>query len=211
MEQMIAFYQSETDIKYRRIVTHFARELTHPSRIEETELGNLYTDLLQDGSSFDLMIMGSGSIRKQRLGPIVEYQDMVENTPFDDELWMLKVKGEQLRRMVLFVLRDEAWEGHTEFYQYSKGIRIVYRKSTHALEEFRFRGRDIQDEQEILICLQSYHYNNFDAFFNVPLEEVAQNMKPRVVATSLLGVLEELLSTQSGLDAHVEGRLVVLD
>ena len=139
MEQMIAFYQSETDIKYRRIVTHFARELTHPSRIEETELGNLYTDLLQDGSSFDLMIMGSGSIRKQRLGPIVEYQDMVENTPFDDELWMLKVKGEQLRRMVLFVLRDEAWEGHTEFYQYSKGIRIVYRKSTHALEEFRFR------------------------------------------------------------------------
>ena len=208
---LLAEFKSRTDTKYRRIVTTFARKLTHPSRIRETELGNLYADLLQADSSFDLMIMGSGSIRKQELGPIVEYQDMVENTPFDDALWMLKVTGAQLRRMILFVLRDEAWEGHTEFYQYSKGIRIVYQKRTRTLKEFRFRGQPVRDDQEILICLQSYHYNNFYEFFGVPLEEVAANMKPRIIATSLLGVLEELMSTQNGLDAHVEGRLIVLE
>ena len=124
---------------------------------------------------------------------------------------MLKVTGAQLRRMILFVLRDEAWEGHTEFYQYSKGIRIVYQKKTRTLKEFRFRGQPITDDQEILICLQSYHYSNFYDFFGVPLEEVAANMKPRIVATSLLGVLEELMSTSNGLDAHVEGRLIVLE
>jgi len=211
MAQLLSDYKSQTDEKYRRIVTHFARKLTHPKRTQETELGNLYADLLQQDSSFDLMLLGSGSIRRDELGPILEYQDMVEATPYDDQLWMLKVTGAQLRRMVQYVLRDEAWGGHTEFYQFSRGIHIVYRKSTHTIEEFQFRGEDIRDDQEILICLQSFHYGSFSEFFHVPLEEVAANMKPRVVATSLLGVLEELLTTHTGLDAHVEGRLVILD
>ena len=211
MEDLLASYKGRTDAKYRRIVTHFARALTHPSRIQETELGNLYADLLQWESSFDIMLMGSGAIRKKELGPIVEYQDMLENTPFDDILWMLKVTGAQFRKMVLHILRDEAWEGHTEFYQYSTGVRIVYRKSTHTLEEFKFRGEDITDGQELLIALQNYHYQSFDEFLGVPLAEVSKNMKPRVVATSVNNIVEEYFSTHAGLDAHVEGRLVVLD
>ncbi|MBQ1439052.1 MAG: 5'-nucleotidase C-terminal domain-containing protein, partial [Solobacterium sp.] len=158
-----------------------------------------------------LMFMGSGSIRKEELGPIVEYQDMIENTPFDDSLWMLEVTGEQLRRMVKYVLRDEAWEGHTEFYQFSKGMRIRYRKSTHELEEFRFRGEDIRDDQHITIAMQDYHYNNFEKFFNVPLPEVSLNRKPRVVATSVNNIVEEYFSTHPRLDSHVEGRIEILD
>jgi 5'-nucleotidase len=211
MQAMLDRYKGETDAKYRRVVTHFARALTHPSRIQETELGNLYADLLQWESSFDIMMMGSGAIRRQSLGPIVEYQDMLENTPFDDVLWMLKVTGAQFRRMVLYMLRDEAWEGHTEFYQFSKGVRIVYRKSTRRLEEFKFRGEDIKDDQRLLIALQNYHYNNFEEFFSVPLETVKMNMKPRVVATSVNNIVEEYFATHAGLDSHVEGRLVILD
>ena len=211
IQELLERYKGETDAKYRRVVTHFARALTHPSRIEETELGNLYADLLQWESSFDIMMMGSGAIRKATLGPIVEYQDMLENTPFDDLLWMIKVSGAQFRQMVRYVLRDEAWQGHTEFYQYSKGVRIVYRKSTHTIEEFKFNGEDIRDEQMLLIAMQSYHYNNFDEFFNVPIEEVKANMKPRVVATSVNNIVEEYFSTHAGLDAHVEGRLVILE
>ncbi len=89
MEAMIGRYKNETDIKYKRVVTRFARKLTHPSREQETELGNLYADIMQDESSFDIMMFGSGSIRKKELGPIVEYQDMLENTPFDDVCWMV--------------------------------------------------------------------------------------------------------------------------
>lgn len=211
MEELLDSYRSVTDQKYRRVVTTFARKLTHPCRNQETELGNLYADILQDESSFDLMFMGSGSIRKEELGPIVEYQDMIENTPFDDSLWMLEVTGEQLRRMVKYVLRDEAWEGHTEFYQFSKGMRIRYRKSTHELEEFRFRGEDIRDDQHITIAMQDYHYTNFEKFFNVPLPEVSLNRKPRVVATSVNNIVEEYFSTHPGLDSHVEGRIEILD
>jgi len=211
MDELIETYRGETDRKYKRVVTRWARTLTHPSRTQETEMGNLYADLMQDESSFDVMLFGSGSIRKEELGPIIEVQDMMENTPFDGPIYMLRVTGEQFRRMVTYLMRDDAWEGHTEFYQFSRGMRIVWRKSTHTLEEFKLNGQDITNEQEILIALQDYHYNSFTEFFGVPVEEVAANMKPRVVAVSQNNIIEEYFSTHQGLDAHVEGRIVILD
>ena len=211
MQSLLERYKGETDAKYKRVVTHFARKLTHPARNMETEMGNLYADLMQWESSFDIMLFGSGSIRKKELGPLVEYQDMVENTPYDDKLWMLKVTGAQFRRMVRFICRDEAWEGHTEFYQVSRGVKIVYRKSTRTLEELSFRGKPVEDDQTLLIALQNYHYSSFDDFFGVPLKEVTANMKPRCVATSVNNIIEEYFATHQGLDAHVEGRITILE
>lgn len=211
MNELIETYRGETDKKYKRIVTRFARALTHPARNQETEMGNLYADLMQDDSSFDVMLFASGGIRKQVLGPIVEVQDMLENTPFDEPIYMLMVTGAQFRRMVTYLMRDEAWEGHTEFYQFSKGMRIVWNKTTHELEEFKLNGEDITDEQKIRIALSQYHYSSFTEFFGVPLEEVAQNMKPRVVAVSQNNIIEEYFTQHQNLDAHVEGRIVVHD
>ncbi len=211
MEELIDSYRTQTDTKYKRVVTRWARKLTHPSREQETEMGNLYADTMAWEASFDVMMFGSGSIRKKELGPVIEYQDMVENTPFDDVLWMFELTGAQFRQMVQHLMRDEAWVGETEFYQFSKGVRIVYRKSTHTIEELRFRGEDVTDDMRIKIGLQNYHYKNFDAFLGIPLEEVKKNMKPRVVATSVNNIIEEYFATNNGLDAHVEGRIVVLD
>ncbi len=211
VQHLLDNYQSQTDAKYKRVITTFARTLTHPCREQETELGNLYADLIQWESSFDIMMMGSGAIRKKEMGPIVEYQDMIENTPFDDPLWMVEVTGAQFRRMIQHVFRDDAWEGNTEFYQYSKGTRIVYRKSTHTIEELSLNGEEITDERHLRIALQTYHFNNFDEFLGVPLAEVSENMKPRIVATSVNNLIEEYFTTHNELDSQVEGRIVVLE
>ncbi len=214
MEELLDSYRTKTDTKYKRVVTRFARKLTHPKRCQETEMGNLYADALQWESSFDLMLMGSGSIRKKEMGPVVEYQDMIENTPFDDELHMLEVTGEQLKRMLKFIFRDECWEradGDTEFYQFSRGFHVRYNRSTKQLEELTLNGTDITDEQHIKIALQDYHFKNFDAFFGVPIEEVKANMRPRVVATSVNNIVEEYFATNDRLDSHVEGRIEIVD
>ncbi|MBP5295254.1 MAG: bifunctional metallophosphatase/5'-nucleotidase, partial [Lachnospiraceae bacterium] len=178
MAELLDSYRSETDSKYKRVVTRWARKLTHPSREQETEMGNLYADALQWESSFDIMMMGSGSIRKKELGPIIEYQDMLENTPYDDNLWMLEVTGEQFRRIVKHLMRDAAWVGETEFYQFSKGVHIRYNKTTRTLEALDFKGKAVTDGMKLKIALQNYHYKNFDEFLGVPLEEVKKNMKP---------------------------------
>ncbi len=211
MEEMLYRYKDQTDAKYKRVVTRWARKLTHPSREQETEMGNLYADIMQDESSFDIMLFGSGSIRKKELGPIIEYQDMLENTPFDDVCWMLEVTGEQWRRIIKHLMRDEAWVGETEFYQFSKGVRIKYNKTTKVLEELKFNGEDVTDDMRLKICVQNYHYKNFDEFFGVPLEEVVKNRKPRVVAVSVNNIVEEYFSTHQGLDARVEGRIELVE
>ncbi len=211
MEELLGRYKNKTDAKYKRVVTRFARKLTHPSREQETEMGNLYADIMQVDSSFDIMLFGSGSIRKQEMGPIVEYQDMLENTPFDDVCWMVEVTGDQWRRMVTHILRDEAWIGETEFYQYSKGVHIKYNKTTKQILELKFNGRDVQPDDRLKLCIQNYHYNNFDEFLGVPLAEVKQNRSPRVVAVSVNNIVEEYFSTHQNLDAHVEGRLEIVE
>ncbi|MBR2559368.1 MAG: bifunctional metallophosphatase/5'-nucleotidase [Firmicutes bacterium] len=211
MDALIDEYRTQTDAKYRRVVTTFKRALTHPSRIEETELGNLYADLLQNDSSFDVMFMGTGAIRKKELGPVVEYQDMLENTPFDDPLWMVKVTGSQLERMLLHIFRDEAWEGHTEFYNFSQGFRVVYSKKEKAIKELSLNGDPIRGADQLLIAMQAYHFNNFTDFMGVPIEEVAENMRPRVISSSVNSIVEEYFMTNHGLDSHVEGRITILD
>ena len=211
MEELVDSYRTETDRKYKRVITRWARKLTHPSREQETEMGNLYADLMAWEASYDVMLFGSGSIRKKELGPVIEYQDMVENTPFDGPLYMVEVTGEQLKRIVMHLFRDDAWVGETEFYQFSSALRATYRKSTHTLESLTFKGEPVTDDMRIRLGIQDYHYNNFDAFFGVPLEEVKANMKPRVVATSVNNIIEEYFATNNGLDAKVDGRITILE
>ena len=211
MEELIDSYRTQTDSKYKRVVTRWARKLTHPSREQETEMGNLYADIMAWEASYDVMLFGSGSIRKKELGPVIEYQDMVENTPFDGPLYLVEVTGAQLRRIFLHLFRDEAWVGETEFYQISSALRVTYRKSTHAIESFTFKGEEITDDIRIKLGIQDYHFNNFDEFFGVPLEEVKTNMKPRVVATSVNNIIEEYFATNNGLDAKVDGRMTILE
>lgn len=211
MEELIDSYRVQTDSKYKRVVCRWARKLTHPSREQETEMGNLYADIMAADASFDVMFFGSGSIRKKELGPLIEYQDLVENTPFDGPVFMVEVTGEQLRRIVTYLMRDDAWVGETEFYQISSALRLKYKKSTHTLESLTFRGEEVADGMRIKLGIQDYHYLNFDRFFGVPLDEVKKNMKPRVVATSQNNIIEEYFSTNDALDAVVDGRITVVD
>ena len=211
MEELLESYRTETDSKYKRVITRWARRLTHPSREQETEMGNLYADAIQWESSFDIMMMGSGSIRKKELGPLIEYQDMVENTPFDDCIWMVTVTGAQFRQMIRHIMRDDAWKGETEFYQFSKGVHIRYNKTTRVLEELQFKGKDVTDDMKLKIALQNYHYTNFEEFLGVPLVDVKANARPRVVAVSLNNIVEEYFATHDRLDAHVEGRIELVE
>ena len=211
LEQLISRFKSQTDEKYGRLVTKLNRRLTHPTRIKETELGDLFADALQESLGLDIMLLGSGSVRTEQLGPIVLFQNLTEAFPYDDEIFELLVTGAQLKRMISFMLRDEVWQGiHCEFYQFSKGVRIVYSREEHAFREFSLNGVPLEEEKLYSIGMQRFHFNNFAEVFNVPLKEVRANRKPRIVATSCREVLDEYLSTHQNLDRHAGDRLIVL-
>ena len=210
LEEILDRYKSAAEEKYSRVVTRLKRQLTHPSWYQETGLGGLLADILQESLRLDMMLVGSGSIRVRELGPIVLLSNLTECIPYDDAAIALWVTGAQLKKMILYMLRDEVWDGsHCEFFQFSEGVRVVYDKSSHTLKEFSLHTEPIEDAKTYKIGLQYYFYLNMKDFFAISHEEVAKNGKPRKVATSCREVLDEYLSCHQNLDHHISGRLKI--
>jgi len=211
LERLIMQYKSKTDEKYSRVVTRFNKKLTHPSRIRETELGDLFADVLKKSLSVDIMLLGSGSIRCEELGPILMYSDLCEAFPYDDEIYMLTITGAQLKKMIKYMLRDEVWEGaHCEFYQLSAGLQVIYSREQHEFITFSFNGMPVEDAREYTVGLQRFHYLNTEIGFGVPLEELTRVHNSRIVATSCREILDEYLSSHQRIEQKTENRLVVI-
>lgn len=211
IKRIIYSYKDKTDTKYKRVITRLKRRLTHPRRQQETELGNLMADILRESCGVDIALVGSGSIRNEQMGPIVLYQDLAEVMPYNDAVYCGEVTGDEFMRMIRYMLRDEVWTGiHSEFYQLSQDLEIIYDAASHEFLKFDYRGRPIEPGHLYTLALQQFHYMNFEEAFNVPMEEIAARKKPRVIATSERDVIMEYLENHQMLDRRVEGRLRVL-
>lgn len=208
LEEILGRYKSAAEEKYSRVVTRLKRKLTHPSWYQETELGGFLADILRESLRLDMMLVGSGSIRVTEIGPIILLSDLTECLPYDDSVIALWVTGAQLKKMILYMLRDEVWDGsHCEFFQFSEGMRVVYDKLNHRFKEFSLNGESIDEEEIYKIGLQYFFYLNVKDFFSISHEEISKNGKPRRVTTSCREVLDEYLSCHQNLDHQISGRI----
>lgn len=211
LEAVVKKYKESTDRKYERIVTRFTSALTHPQRNAETELGNLFADIFKESLGLDIMLLGSGSIRSDELGPIVEYGGLTEAFPFDDGVYRFRVTGAMFRRMMKYMLRDEAFTDRAEFYQLSHGLKLVYSRSRHDFTEFSYNGVEIRDDDEFTVGMQTYHFTNIETFLSVSHDEISALQRPRVIATSCIDTLDEYLSEHHELECSVEGRIIITE
>ena len=210
IEDLILNYKFRTDDKYGKIITRFVRQLTHPDRFRETELGDLFSDVLRDALGVVVFLLGSGSIRTEQLGPVVTKGDLRTCFPYDDAVHMVYVTGAQLEHMLLRMLRDEAFTGaHTEFYQLSRGLEVEYDQATHSFLKFNFEGVPIDEERVYTVGLQHFHYLNLLDSFDVTLEELRPNHPDRMISTSCTQIIEEVLTNGQHQDASGEGRLIL--
>ncbi|MCL2826969.1 MAG: 5'-nucleotidase C-terminal domain-containing protein, partial [Eggerthellaceae bacterium] len=210
MEKVIAHFKEETDEKYDRVLCRLAHELTHPSRYQETQLGNLLSDILKEELGFDLMVLGSGSVRRESVPTVMTMGIFQELFPYDDKIRQVTVTGDQLARMIRYVFRDEMFESdHTEFYQYSTGMRIVYNREKKDFDAFELAGKPIEKDGLYTIGLQDFHFVNFNQFFGLSVDEVLENGKARVVTTSAHDVMVEHLASSLFVSAEIEGRIVI--
>ncbi len=208
LEDFIKNYKDQTDAKYGRVLTKLTRELSNPSRYMETEVGNLFADILQSSLGVDLFLIGSGSIRTKKFGPVVTKGDLMETFPYDDQVILTYWTGKQLKHGIKRMLRDEAFFGeHTEFYQVSKDLSVEYDMVTHSFLKFDYEGKPVEDDQIFTIGLQEYHFNNLKDSFDLEISEIDENHRHRSIATSCAQVIEEILQLGQHQDAKVEGRL----
>ena len=172
----------------------------------------MVADALHESLGIDVMLMGSGAIRSYNLGPVVLYSDFTECFPYDEAVYMLPVTGEQLTRMIKRFLREEAFTGeHTEFYQLSQGMHVVWSRSGQCFKELTLDGKPLGAQQIYKIGLCKYHYSSLKPFLDITLEEAEANGRVRVLATSYRDVIEEYFMTHQHLKRELEGRLIIED
>ena len=209
LEDLIERYKEVTDQKYSRILTRISGVLTHPQRNKETTMGRLFADAFKEALGVDVMLMGSGSIRTETFGPIVSYKDLVEAFPYEDKVYRIYVTGAQLEHMLKFVLREEAYSDHTEFYQLSRGIRVEYDRETQKIVDLQLNGKKVLPDDQIKVGIQGFHFNNIKEHLDVTQDEVSEIKPPKIVSTTCQDIVEEYLVSQEFVPEPTDRRMIV--
>ena len=212
MKDLVNELKSSTDLKYGRTIRRLNIPLEHGSRYRQTALGNFFSDILADATGCDLVLLTSGSIRVNSLGPIITLKDLMNAFPFEGGLYEIKVTGKQLKDMITYMCRDEVFEGDGhEFYQVSRNWKMVYDRKTKILTKIEFNDMELSDDQIIKLGMIQYDYVNIESFFNITIDEVSANGKPRLIATSFKETLYEYLENSDTVpDYPAKDRLIVL-
>jgi len=212
MLELISELKSSTDLKYGRTLRRLNCELKHESRYKQTTLGNFISDIYKNISKCDLFLTTSGSVRVNSLGPIITLKDMMNAVPFENEIYEIKVTGKQLKDMIVYVCRDEVWQGDAhEFYQVSYGWNMVYDQSLKKMTTFKYNGKDVEDEEIISLGLLSFDFNNIKTFFGIDLSEVEKNGRARIVSTDSKDSLYEYIELSNDIPEYPakDDRLIV--
>jgi 5'-nucleotidase len=208
LEEFIDSFKNVIDRKYSVVVTHLQRALTHPKREIETTLGNLFADIFAESCQTDVMLVGSGSIRLNSLGPVVSLKDLLSCFPYDDFLCRHEITGRQLKEIFTHIMRLENRDGEGECYQVNANVKAVYDDKKKELVQLLIKDERVGDNSKYTISMQGYHAKNAAAYLSISQEELEASGKSKTVTTSAQEVFKEYLMSHQNLNRSIEGRLV---
>jgi 5'-nucleotidase len=209
LQEFIDSFKEEVDRKYNTIICKLATEHTHPRREEETSLGNLIADAFAEIAESDVILLGSGSIRSTKLGPLVTLRDLLTCFPYDDTLTRYTVTGESLTRIFNHILRPENRNSEGECYQVNGRIQAVYNEKESLLESLKVDNISVVPEKKYTIGLQGFHFSSSENYLNITNQELLSSGKHKVVSTSTKQALEEYLRNNQNVSRNVEGRIII--
>ncbi len=209
LQEFINSFKEEVDRKYNTIICKLATEHTHPRREEETSLGNLIADAFAEIAESDVILLGSGSIRSTKLGPLVTLRDLLTCFPYEDTLTRYTVTGESLTRIFNHILRPENRNSEGECYQVNGRIQAVYNEKESLLESLKVDNISVVPEKKYTIGLQGFHFSSSENYLNITNQELFSSGKHKVVSTSTKQALEEYLRNNQNVSRNVEGRIII--
>jgi 5'-nucleotidase len=208
MQKFIHSFKEEIDRKYNTIICKLAELHTHPDRTIETSLGNLITDAIHFCTDADVTLIGSGSVRGEKMGPMVTLKDYLEIFPYDDSISRYQITGKQLKQVFSHIMRPENRSDEGECYQVNQEVSAVYDNASKTLESLTVAGKTVLDEDPYTICIQGYHFANSEANLSLTEEELLASGKNKVATTSAKQVIEEFLRNNQNINRPVSGRMI---
>ena len=212
LENVVANYKSITDAVYEQVLTRLDGVYSQLRRNRDSQLGHLFTDIVKEGTGVDIVMISSGAIRGERLGEVVTKGDLRKVFPYDNKVVEYKLTGKQFREALQWMFRDESiddpYDGG-EFYQLSRGVKVVYNQKEHRLETLELNGRAIEDDDMLKIAMGDFHYNNIDNFLHLKKEDLKKNGTVKTLSSSDYVIIEERMSGVPLIRVDREERIII--
>ncbi len=164
--------------------------------IEESDLGNLVADIFAEHAEADIGFVHSGSLRKDLPGGDVALVDILDTYPFVDRVEVVKVTGEQLRRLLERSLTLE--RGLLQV----SGLEIVYdleQPPGQRLVSMRHKGRIVEPSDTFEVAAPTFLTEGGDLYEAFPEGDAVRSMgKVSDVIIDYFRSRDEVLVPQRG-------------
>ena len=135
------------------------------ARRQETNLGNLLTDILRAETGSDLAVLNGGGIRTDIPKGPIQVKTVLDVLPFNNFPVVLRLSGKEIREVLEQGVSDLGGHGG-KFLQVS-GLRLVYRQSAplgHRVQEIRINGQPLDPDREYLLATNDFLAAGGDGF-----------------------------------------------
>ena len=198
-EKLIEPYRTPIDSLMKEAVAFTDNECTK-SRPEGT-LGNLIADITREiaakmsKKNIDACFLNNGGLRIELPKGTITRSMVFELLPFDNELVIVKFKGNQLQDILNQIATKKG--------EPVSGIRM--RINQNMAEEITINGKAIQNDSTYYVVSSDYLINNGDNFqIPTPIERIDLNIKLR---DAVFNYFIELKKQQIILSPKLDGRI----
>jgi len=151
---LVGKYNKMASEKMDIVISGLNQPLLHPSRTEETELGNFACDALLDYFKTDLAFQNSGGLRKP-IPTEVKLRHVLETFPFGNTFVKFTLTGKQLK----LLLENNAKSTNDDWYQMPKTLKYQLDSSKpdgQRVVSIKFKCIDITDDQVFTAVTNNY-------------------------------------------------------
>ena len=171
--EVVKKYNDMLGDEVEEVIAHLQEPLLHPSRVEETELGNFAADVLLEYFDVDLSFQGSGGIRKP-VPKEVKMKHILESIPFRNTFRKFRITGKQLR----VVLENNAKSA--DIFQMPKTLSYTFDSSKpegNRVLSIKFKGKEITDDQVFSAVTNNYVWGKDGGvkYFGMKNQELISN------------------------------------
>lgn len=208
VEKILNWYKDATDKKYNKVLSKMTKDLSHPTRIEETEVWNLFADIFKNSLWIDIMCLWTGSLRSEVLESIVTLWELKEMYPYGNKIYSLKMTWEEINKMIQNIYKSRFVESWEEFYAWSEWISITYDSKKNEIKKILFNWKPLKKEKVYNVWLQKFHFDNVEKNMKFDPYKLESWKNPKIVCTNDFDILEEYFLTNPNSKTKIEWRII---
>ena len=170
---------------------------------QESDLGNLFTDILRTTMQVDVAFFNSGGIRADLPKGEVTVAHMLDAFPFQDRIWVMEMSGEQIKEVL-----EQGFTLERGIIQVS-GLNASYRPNgapKSRLIDVKISGKPIEDQAFYSVATIGVIAEGGDLYNTFTKAKVVEDMGP-----FFSKILESYLREKRVIEVPKRGRLIAVN